>query len=844
MYLKSINVVGFKSFGSKNVLDFPEVGNAKNKSFAAVVGPNGSGKSNIADAIRWVLGEQSSKLLRVKKGEDIIFFGSAKKGKGSFTEISMTLDNSDKSAEIDFSEVEVARRLYRNGDNDYFINRKKVRLLDIQELLAKCGIGRSTYTVIGQGMVDSLLFYGPAERKVLFEEASGVKQYEIKRAESLRKLDSTDKNIIRIKDLLYELEPRLKSAERNFKKYQKKQDIEKELDELSRKYYSGVFSQIQSKKEKLHKELTEFKKKESGLQSEITALETKIAKGLKAEGSDKKEKELREKIDLLATKSSDLARQIYRLEAENQASKSVFSREKEGLHGERDRISRDIRELEEKIARLNTEGSENQARLDSAKKELAELDKRIVFSNDTLAKIQRESLSLTKDDIRKKLEEIYKNYSLVVAKMNSVTDLKSFGKLKKEAESVANALDALAEDIKKSQNTDTSLLESKQKEIKGLVQNKEKILSIIQDLRVRSISREDILKNSKSRAESLKKQLEDTVAKIGSLKEPEAGGLKKITELNREKTGIDEEISELKLKLEELASKSASGDYTKILEDEKSRRRELAGVQEEIGAFNIDLAKVETREEDLRDEIHEFLGETFYKGLTLAEDSPLQGGNFDHLMPKIQRLRKDMYALGEIDQFVGEEFEELEGRVGELREQYEDLEKAKKDILKVIGELDARIKTQFKTTFVKISEEFTKYFKILFGGGNAALNLETDEEGNFGVEISATPPGKKNQSLNSLSGGERALTSIALLFAILSVNPSPFCVLDEVDASLDETNTERFLEILKTLSHKTQFIVVTHNRETMKKADVIYGVSMDDNHVSQVYSLKLTEVGT
>ncbi|MEK7447412.1 MAG: AAA family ATPase, partial [Patescibacteria group bacterium] len=194
------------------------------------------------------------------------------------------------------------------------------------------------------------------------------------------------------------------------------------------------------------------------------------------------------------------------------------------------------------------------------------------------------------------------------------------------------------------------------------------------------------------------------------------------------------------------------------------------------------------------------------------------------------------------DHFIKEEFEELETRVGELNEQLGDLEKAKTDILKIIGELDVRIKTQFKTTFVKISDEFTKYFKILFNGGNATLNLETDEEGNFGVEIGATPPGKKNQSLNSLSGGERALTSIALLFAILAVNPSPFCVLDEVDASLDETNTERFLEILKTLARYTQFVVVTHNRETMKKADIIYGVSMDDNHVSQVYSLKLTEV--
>ncbi len=838
MYLKNIHVTGFKSFGSKNVLDFPEVRNAKSKSFAAVVGPNGSGKSNIADAIRWVLGEQSSKLLRVKKGEDVIFFGSAKKGKGSFTEISMTLDNSDKSAEIDFSEVEVARRLYRNGDNDYFINRKKVRLFDVQELLAKCGIGRSTYTVIGQGMVDSLLFYGPAERKVLFEEASGVKQYEIKRAESLRKLDATDKNIIRIRDLLFELEPRLKTAERQFKKFQKKKDIEAELDELSRKYYSNVFTGISGKKEKLQKSLTDFKVKETALQSEITELEAKIAKGLKVEGSDGQEKELRSKIDALSAQKDDLARKIYQIEAENEAAKSVFSREKEELASEKARIGREIDSLQQKVAKIIEENEENQTRLESAKKELAEIDKRIILSNETLLKVQRESLNLTKDDIRQKVEEIYSHYNEIVGKMNSVADLKSFGELKKEAEKVANSMQLLIADIKKSQNSDTSLLESKQNEIRGLTQNKEKVLSIVQDLRVQSLSKSDILKNSQAQEKYLKEKLGEFEVKTASLKGPkEAESAQKLED---EKAKIEMEISDLKKKLADMEAKNTSGDYTKILESQKEKRREISEVQEEISSANIDMARIETREEDLKEEIHEFLGESFYQEIKKAKVNAQE--NVGHLLPKIQRLRKDMYALGEIDVFVGEEFEELQERVGGLKEQYEDLEKAKNDIQKVISELDQRIKTQFKTTFIRISEEFTKYFKILFGGGNAALNLETDEEGNFGVEITATPPGKKNQSLNSLSGGERALTSIALLFAILSVNPSPFCVLDEVDASLDETNTERFLEILKTLSHKTQFVVVTHNRETMKKSDIIYGVSMDDNHVSQVYSLKLTEV--
>ncbi len=853
MYLKNINVAGFKSFGGKNVLDFPREGKTEARSFTAVVGPNGSGKSNIADAIRWALGEQSTKLLRVKKNEDVIFFGSAKKGKGSFTEISMTLDNSEDSRlrendkGVDLTEIEITRRLYRNGDNEYLLNRKKVRLLDIQELLAKCGFGRSTYTVIGQGMVDSLLFYGPAERKVLFEEASGVKQYEIKRAESLRKLDGTDKNIIRIKDLLYELKPRLKTAERQNKKFQKKQEIETELESLSRKYYSNVLSDITGKKSILDTKLDKLKGQESVLKSEITTIEAKIAKGLKASGSDKEEKELKAKIDELYSKKNLLSQQIYKLQAESEAVVSVYAREKDSLVREKETCEREIANLKERSARINAESTSSAGGLKTAKQELQSIDTKIVTANEKLSKAQRESVVMGKDDIARELEAVSGDYKKIVAQISSIKDLKSLANLRGEAESVSQKMDELITKIKKSQNADTRDIEKKQAEIRRLAGNKEIILKEIQDLRVREISQAETLKSIDVQLKDYSSRLETVSQKISKLGKPAEKDSSEVNKLISEKEKIDSEIATLRENLEKAEATSVSGDYSKILEDEKVKRAEIEGVSGEINSAMVEQARIETKSDDLKSEIHEFLGESFYKEICIGCDPMTEGAtlcreNVEHLMPKIQRLRKDMYALGEIDHFIKEEFEELETRVGELNEQLGDLEKAKTDILKIIGELDVRIKTQFKTTFVKISDEFTKYFKILFNGGNATLNLETDEEGNFGVEIGATPPGKKNQSLNSLSGGERALTSIALLFAILAVNPSPFCVLDEVDASLDETNTERFLEILKTLARYTQFVVVTHNRETMKKADIIYGVSMDDNHVSQVYSLKLTEV--
>src|SRR3990172_13109210 len=245
MVLKRIEITGFKSFAGKSVLDFcPD---KKEANITSVVGPNGSGKSNIADSIRWVLGEASYKLLRSKKSEDVIFSGSEKKGKSSYAEVSLFLDNSTKKLAIDFTEVEILRRLYRNGDNEYRINGAKVRLMDIYELLARCGFGQATYTVIGQGMVDQMLFYGAKERKVLFDEAAGVKQYELKREQSLRKLEATDQNLLRIKDILGELSPRLKHLKKQMEKAEERKVFETDLKETLKNYYSFKWSEFSSK---------------------------------------------------------------------------------------------------------------------------------------------------------------------------------------------------------------------------------------------------------------------------------------------------------------------------------------------------------------------------------------------------------------------------------------------------------------------------------------------------------------------------------------------------------------------------------------------------------------------
>jgi chromosome segregation protein len=213
----------------------------------------------------------------------------------------------------------------------------------------------------------------------------------------------------------------------------------------------------------------------------------------------------------------------------------------------------------------------------------------------------------------------------------------------------------------------------------------------------------------------------------------------------------------------------------------------------------------------------------------------------DLLRAKIENLRRRKESVGGIDPETISEYEEMEKRSVEMRQQLEDLAKAKGDLESIIDELDNRIKSQFSKTFSKIAAEFNRYFTILFNGGKAELNLDKDDEGNLGVEITANPPGKRLKSLSVLSGGEKTLTSLALLFSILAVNPSPFCVLDEVDAALDESNTLRFIKILGELATKTQFVIISHNRETMKAADLLYGITMNENHISKLLSVRLKE---
>lgn len=737
MYLEKLEINGFKSFASKTSLDFKP-------GITAVVGPNGSGKSNVADAARWVLGEQSLKLLRGKKSEDVIFSGSDKKARLGMAEVSLYFNNHEDRAGVGMSEICITRKLYRNGDSEYLINKKKTRLADIQMLLAKVGMAHASYSIIGQGMIDQFLLASPQDRKEFFEEASGVKPLQIKRQQSLNKLERTEENLETAQIQLQEITPRLNSLTRQVKRLERRAEVEIKLKKIQQKYYGSILGEINKDWKKKHNELKNLASQQNELNKTVNDLQDEMAKltkdSAKSEDFEKLQEKYQEKLE-------------------------------------------EKMKLNEKLTTLKI----SSAQTTQTRKQ-----------NDIPIHIGKEIIKDIKDikDIK--------------IKINSALDNKNFDEIKK----------LFAEQNK-------------------LIINIDKILE--------PYNQGSEIKNQKS------KNNEEEIKDLE----------KRINQINEELAEIQNQI-----KKEGNKEKQERSQIWEIQQKYQTKQNELNKISNEVNNLRVESARLETRKDDLEQEICQELDNI--ENLNTEGTETLSENERREFITEIGKLKHKLELIGGIDPEVQKEYEEIKIRHDFLKEQTEDLNKSINSLEKLILELDENIKKQFDKSFKIINEEFQKYFKILFDGGKAKLILlknepESKDEEEIktteeiiedesetqrikdrlkstiyaGVDIEATPPGKKLKSINMLSGGERAMTSIALLCAIISANPSPFIILDEVDAALDEANSLRFAEILDNLSHKSQFIVITHNRATMEKADILYGVTMGDDGASTLLSLKL-----
>lgn len=705
MLLKRLELQGFKSFADKATLDLAH-------RVTAIVGPNGSGKSNVTDSVRWLLGERDARNLRGGKGEDLIFAGTKDKPRAGMAQATLYFDNSSGALPVEYKDLAISRKVTREGASLFTLNKSEIRLKDVIEFFAKSKLGARGLTIISQGESDMFIKASPQERREMIEEILGLKEYQLKKGESLRKLKNTSSNLDKVKALLEELKPHLKLLRRQVSRYEGREEAEEELHKLENQFF-GAQLYI------LDKDLGNILKEEKEIEA--------------------KNQEERGKLEIL---------------------RSALVAIKEG----EPRSAKELEELRREEITLQGMRADLQIELGRAEARL---------------ELSKERGDFDPEKAKSALEEI----------RNIAEKLSSEGSLEKIKASLKKVIQIIEESSGSSLRHNSDNLE----------QDKKALLEKLKEM--------DIAINAiKKREEVLREGLE----------------------------GFNKKFSQ-------------SYEHLDV------QQKKVNTLEHQRGELLIRKERLETKLEDLTEELKQ-IGRSTDSLRGSGENNSVVNNN--EVRERMVILRSQLASIGEIDEGIVKEAKDTEERFEFLSGQVSDLEKASADLESLIQELDQKIHEDFTSAMGKINEEFSKLIKIVFGGGSGSMKLEkitkTNEAENEelngiseevkipGILVDVTLPKKRIKGLDVLSGGERALVSIAALFSLISVSSPPFLFLDEVDAALDERNARRFGNIVKEFSKHTQFVIVTHNRATMEAADVLYGVTMAKDGTSKLVSLKLT----
>lgn len=980
MYLKKIIASGFKSFADKTVIELTD-------GITGVVGPNGSGKSNVVDAVRWVLGEQSIKSLRGDNNmTDVIFSGSKSRKPQNVATVTLVFDNQDHYLKIDFNEVAIRRRVYKDGTNEYSINEEKCRLKDVTDLFLDTGIAKESFNIISQGKVSEIITSKPENRRTIFEEAAGVLKYKKRKEEAIRKLDRTNENLNRVNDIIGELESQIGPLKEDRDKALIFQETNDKLEQLEVAYITEEITDLnekyqlsKKKMESLNEEiislstinstnstsieqgkvkLNEFDQKISNLQLQLIEQIKKVEK-INSEKNILLERKQYEVDDiklhnhLLELKEEGLKLQndYHKVELEEEQIQKDYSLKKEqkdtleellkkikqskmNLENKLTTFLRKKVELENKVSNLQNM-IENNSLLPSSVTAILSNPKltgvinvigNLIEVGEDYSKCISVALGASasyvvmenEKDIQQSIQYLKQNHLgratffplniikskyvdrdtlSLVAKQDGFIDLASNlvkydTKYKNIIENqlgnilvvkdmnAANVIGKKINHIYRIVTLDGEMfhvggsitggdyvktrnmisikydLENELKEQQKNVENIKEIENNMNeiDYEYRSIEDKLYLNNKEmitvqellSNKNMLKQNLKEELDKIKS----DEKGTNSI--LNHELSNEEEKILssyyeavDSKNKIEsdlEIVKKDRTNLYEKLEESEFSLKQENSLVNsknKEVKDLEIEVNRMDVKLDNLLSKLNETYGLTYEKArysyhLDIdREDARIQ-------VMELKRVIKD---LGMVNLGAIEEFERVNERYEFLHHQKEDLDKAIETLLEIIKEMDQVMITSFKDTFETIRNHFKETFRELFKGGNADLKL-TDPNNllETGIEIVASPPGKSLRSISLLSGGEMTFTAISLLFAILKTRPVPFCILDEVEAALDEVNVDSFGEYLSKFKEKTQFILITHKKKTMEYADVLYGITMQESGVSKLVSVRLEEI--
>lgn len=923
MFLKSLDIFGFKSFADRTHIDFSD-------GITALLGPNGCGKSNVVDAIKWVLAENKAKNLRATEKTDVIFTGTERRPALNVAEVTLTMSNENGLLPMEESEIAIKRRLYRSGEQEYFINNKPASSRDIVKLFMDTGVGKSAYSVMEQGKIDQILSSKPEDRRYLFEEAAGISRSKAECAIAERELEQTRQNMQQIEVAMAEIKrsyDSLKIQAEKTSKYRKiKEDIfnfeldltllklknfvtdkarhEQELVEVEKKR-----NQVRAEIEEINNTISENMDKVKEMQERVYSMQAELI-GIQKEKNGKNDlanqlnaqaRSIKEKIATLEIKKQSAEENISDLEDEiDEQEAELHSKEKQISE-----VEKNIADFEENIVTAGTQITSNDKISAEKKSEISTLDEKRKELQKELAAITEDIVTMLdaklknagfSDSAMKKAKEFFveklgKIKIFAEGRKNIFSDFakssheqKDYEKTTNDAilafDEMQNLIQELEEAFSEYEKTSPAFIVeflspegimTKKRDLdKKITENLNEIEKLNADIENLSSQNSNIaskiaqyketcskLRENKARMETqiqslmqqaslLRRNLVSAQNTLRSVEEEFEAESKNAYEINERVEEIQQELAEIEHRgiklaeeLKELDTKIAennsnvSGKKDKLLKKQEEQNKFQAQYERLSLSLNSSDTEIKNLKQNFQEQHSRDLMEFEEHMYKITKSSA-------EIREKLLSAKEELRACGQVNLMAPEEFSEVKERYERQKTNYEDTQKSLDNLIRVSEEIKSKSSEMFLETYNKIKKNFHNMFRRLFNGGRAELRLEDPQNVlTSGIAILAQPPGKKLESIALLSGGEKTMTAVALLFATYQVRPSPFCLLDEIDAALDDKNVSSFVTTLETFANVSQYIVITHNKKTVTGAGTMLGITMEESGVSKIIALKL-----
>ncbi len=806
MKFKQLNITGFKSFSEKSIFLIED-------GLTGIVGPNGCGKSNIVEALRWCMGENSAKSMRGSGMEDVIFSGTSNRPSKNISEVSLVLDNQNKEGPTqykEFDEVIVKRKIEKDKGSKYYINDREVRARDVQTLFADLSTGAHSPSLISQGRIGQLVTSKPIERKSILEEAAGISGIHARRQEAETRLSAAENNLKRADELKKQQQKQLDNLKKQAEEATRYKEISREIKRVEAGLYFLKIREIEKDKKKIVEKLGEF-------EDEISAINIDLNHNSALLDEENK------KLEPLRDKKMESVASLQKL---NLDMKSLIEEEAR-VRSLQEKLEKSIKTVESDLGReksISLDADLNEKRISKEKNELLKTENELVqveTSSSRELKNSKSKLDKLQTDLNNLLDKIENDID-----SNKKLTKKDFNELRILVKKITSSQEEYAEKYGKDKSIQSDSIKRKERiknidveleNWRNLKSNSEKMISELSDRKDKI--KIELIENQKnperiatSKGQNLQ-NLENTKKRNDEIET-------ELLEAEKKYNAINQNIKEIQSKLSELKENKARNEAT--IEGIENRKKDLLySVKNELNIQNE----------------NEILPQS-----DLNQISPNDLPSLDEQSKKSEKIKKQRESLGSVNLRADEETQKYETEIKKMEDDRADLYSAIVKLKTSIEELNQKGRERLLDAFSKVNRKFNEVYTKLFNGGTAKIELvDSDDPLEAGLEMYVSPPGKRLQSITLLSGGEQALTALSLVFAVFLVNPSPICVLDEVDAPLDDANVTRFCGLLDELTKitNTKFIIITHHALTMSRLHRLYGVTMAEQGVSQLVSVDL-----